>query len=95
MSRMESGENMINVVQLYRLARAYELPISWFFEEFDEPPDERERIRAILQKEPGAWSAASCDEREAGLLAIWRALPDDEHRRRLLNLMELLVHARP
>lgn len=95
LSRLENGEYMINIVQLYRLARAYNLPVSWFFEDFDEPPSEVERIRSILQKEPGPRISASQEEKEAGLLAIWRALPDEEHRERLLNLMELLVHGKP
>lgn len=93
--RQERGEAKLNVVQLFRLARLYETPFSWFFNNFEVPPSDNERIRAILENNPADWSPATDEEKEQALHAVWDSLPDEEHREWLLNLVEVLVYSRP
>ena len=93
--RQERGEAKLNIVQLFRLARLYEVPFTWFFHHFENPPSENERIRAILNRAPGDWSPATGDEKEQAIQSIWESMPDEEHRDWLLNLLEVLVYSRP
>jgi len=93
--RQERGEAKLNIVQLFRLARLYEVPFSWFFNDFEAPPSENERIRAVIERAPGEWSPATTEEKAQALLAVWESLPGEEHREWLLNLLEMLIYSKP
>ncbi|GAB6039928.1 hypothetical protein [Endothiovibrio diazotrophicus] len=45
----------------------------------------------------GRWPPATKrvrEEKEAALMALWRALPSESHRNRLLSLLEVLVYSK-
>ena len=90
--RLEQGKSRFSTLQLYLIAKACNTPVSYFFTTYDQPPEEAQRIRDVLLKEPMDWDPATRDEKEAALMAIWRALPSEQHRNRLLNLFEILVY---
>ena len=69
--------------------------MSYFFTTYEEPPEETRRIRDILLRQPMDWDPAPREEKEAALMAIWRALPGEKHRDRLLNLLEVLAYSKP
>ncbi|GAB6040160.1 hypothetical protein JCM17961_08340 [Endothiovibrio diazotrophicus] len=91
MSRLELGQYKVSVEQLYRLARAYALPVSFFLQGVPEDDDELERQRLLLKSDPRNWKPGAADEEEAALLALWRALESGEQREHLLGLLESLV----
>lgn len=93
--RLERGEQRFSAVHLYLLARACNVPVSYFFTTYEEPPEETQRIHDILLKTPMEWDPAPREEKEAALMALWRALPGETHRNRLLNLLEVLVYPKP
>ncbi|GAB6039926.1 helix-turn-helix domain-containing protein [Endothiovibrio diazotrophicus] len=92
--RQERGESRFSVTQLYLLARACNVPVSYFFTTYESPPDEARRIHDVLLRQPMEWDPAPREEKEAALMALWRALPSESHRNRLLNLLEVLVYAK-
>jgi transcriptional regulator with XRE-family HTH domain len=77
MSRFELGHNRLSASQLYRLARAYDRPISWFYEGFAEDDAELRRLRNVIREGRTQWAVATHDEREAALLRAWRRIDDD------------------
>lgn len=93
--RLEQGKSRFSTLQLYTIARACNVPVSYFFTTYEEPPEETQRIHDILLKQPMDWDPATRDEKEASLMALWRALPGENHRNRLLNLLEVLVYSKP
>ena len=91
MSRLELGQYRVTVEQLFRVARGHGLPISYFLQDAPEDPEELERQRVILKSDPRNWQPGSAEEREAALLALWRALESEEQKGHLLGLLESLV----
>jgi transcriptional regulator with XRE-family HTH domain len=92
MSRFELGHNRLSASQLYRLARAYDRPISWFYEGFVEDGTELRRLRNVIREERTQWSVATDDEREAALLRAWSRV-DDAVRPAVIVMLEALSRA--
>jgi transcriptional regulator with XRE-family HTH domain len=92
MSRFELGRNRLAAGQLYRLARAYGKPVSWFYEGFVEDEAELGRLRNIIREERAEWSPTTRDEREAVLLHAWRRVADDA-RQAVIVLLEAMIRA--
>ncbi len=87
-SRYELGRNRLSAAQLYRLARGLDVPLSWFFQGFEENPDELGRLEIALKDDRGAWHVETTAETEQALMDAWHALPTDLQRRRVLALLE-------
>lgn len=87
-SRYELGRNRLSAAQLYRLARGLDVPVAWFFRDYDEDHAELQRLRVALREDRGEWHTETPAEEEQALLLAWRALPGSLQRKRLIALIE-------
>lgn len=87
-SRYELGMNRLGVSQLYRLARGLNVPISWFFQGFEEDSDELKRLKVALKEDKTAWHVETKPETKEALFNAWESLPTDLQRERMILLME-------
>lgn len=90
-SRYELGKNRLSAVQLFRLARGLDVPVSWFFEGFKESGDELIRVRNVIGGNRADWQAATEEDLAQTLIAHWRALPNDRLRKKVVDLVETLA----
>ena len=84
-SRYENGHNKLSATQLYRIAEALGVPISWFFMDFGQSGD----IRSIAEKPP-SYKNALINEELAMVNRLWVRL-NTEQRAALLRLMDTFV----
>ncbi|HEB63701.1 MAG TPA: helix-turn-helix domain-containing protein [Gammaproteobacteria bacterium] len=89
-SRYELGHNRLSAAQLYRLARGLNVPLSWFFQGFEEKADELGRLEVALKEDRGTWHVETAAETEQALMDAWHALPTDLQRQRVLALLEAI-----
>ncbi|CAO3442774.1 hypothetical protein [Azospirillum argentinense] len=87
--KYERGSNRISAGTLYRLGQVLDVPVSFFFDCYDNPP-------APATKTPGADDArisdSSISRREARMLRLWRAAPDSVGDELLSLLSSLSPH---
>ena len=87
-SRYENGQNKLAAVQLYRLACALGVPISWFFLDYL-PTDNDDSLQCLA--EPGSQYEASVIADQLDIIrAQWSHLPT-EKRTALLRMMDALL----
>jgi transcriptional regulator with XRE-family HTH domain len=90
MSRLEHGQSRMNVVQLYQLARGFDVPFSWFVEDFVDDADERRWQETMVREERGAWSVSSPQDQQARLLALWDML-EPRAKQKIIGLLEAMA----
>lgn len=88
MSRYELGKQKLTADQLFRLGRGLDVPIAWFFQAFEEDPQELQRLQVALHEECSAYLAATDKDKEQAMLSAWRALPTPVQRERVLAMLE-------
>ena len=93
-SRYERGHHRLSAGQLYRLARGFDVPVSWFYEGYQETQEELDRLRLAVREERSQWRPATQSEQEQALLVAWRALPGAEQREAVQGLMEAFAMRR-
>src|SRR5690606_14136006 len=84
-SRYENGHNKLSATQLYRIAEALGVPISWFYMDFEQSGE----VRSIAEKPP-AYENALIKEELAMVNRLWTRL-NAEQRAALLRLMDTFV----
>ncbi len=82
-SRYENGHNKLSATQLYRIASALGVPVSWFFLDYEE---ESAPINVIAE-EPPAYEKSVIDEELTIVRRLWPRL-NNEQRAALLRLMD-------
>lgn len=88
--KYERGANRIGAGRLYQLARALDVPVSYFFEDLD---DEHYPSASSVQEDAApAYQADPMSQRETLLLVrAYYAIPDPAVRRRMLDLMRSMA----
>lgn len=83
--KYERGANRIGAGRLFQLARALEVPVTYFFEDLDE---EDSGPSAARETPGGTLKADPMSQRETLLLVrAYYSIPDPSVRRRMLELM--------
>ena len=91
-SRYESDQHRVTATALYRLARGLGMPVSWFFEGFEEENiAELGRVRNVVNEERGEWNVSNREDRAQELIALWLALPKESQRNQVISLVEAFV----
>lgn len=70
--KYERGSNRISAGTLYRLGQVLDVPVSFFFDCYDAPEAENR----LNENVPAAVADAGINRREARLLRLWRAAPE-------------------
>lgn len=70
--KYERGSNRISAGTLYRLGQVLDVPVSFFFDCYDDPHSPPRRVRS---EDSDAASESIISRREARLLRLWRAAP--------------------
>ena len=88
--KYERGANRIGAGRLYQLARALEVPVTYFFEELDD--SNYSNAAAVNEPQAPAYQADPMTQRETLLLVrAYYAIPDPAVRRRMLDLMRSMA----
>jgi len=93
--KYERGANRIGAGRLYELARALDVPVTYFFEDLD---DSSPNVQATTEgANGGAYQGDPMSQRETLLLVrAYYAIPEAGVRRRMLDLMRSMgEHATP
>ncbi|MBL3591509.1 MAG: helix-turn-helix transcriptional regulator [gamma proteobacterium endosymbiont of Lamellibrachia anaximandri] len=90
-ARYESGQHRISAVSLYRLARAMDIPLSWFFSKFEEQPDELRLLENMVGEPRGSWQPTGKDEQVHLLVSFWKRLPTEQQKNQILGLLESML----
>jgi transcriptional regulator with XRE-family HTH domain len=85
-SRYELGQNRLSAAQVYHLARGLDVPVAWFFREFEESDEERQSGQVWGVSEH--WEPETQADKQRALLTAWEALPTDIQRERVLAMLE-------
>ena len=92
--KYERGANRIGAGRLFQLARALEVPVTYFFEDLDD-----EGVSAgngVKDAAAGAYSNDPMNQRETLLLIrAYYGIPDPSVRRRMLDLMRSMGMCEP
>lgn len=70
--KYERGSNRISAGTLYRLSQVLGVPVSFFFDSYDDPHAQSGAVAAALPEGDGD---GAISRREARLLRLWRAAP--------------------
>lgn len=70
--KYERGSNRISAGTLYRLGQVLDVPVSFFFDCYDDPNGARPSLRG---DDPAMMADGQISRREARLLRLWRAAP--------------------
>ena len=87
-SRLEHGKSRINVVQLYQLARGFNIPVSWFFADFKDDPDEVKWLSNMIQEDRSQWQPSNSQDQTEKLLALWSMLENQRLQQGFILLLE-------
>lgn len=87
-SRLERAENHMTAAQLYKFARGLNVNVSWFYEGYEESPEEIARMQALIDEDRSDWSPETSQELDEALLTAWKALDSRDQRKRLLAMIE-------
>lgn len=92
-SRLEHGKSRLNVVQLFQLARGFNVPISWFFEEFQDSPEEIQWVGNMVREDRRVWQPVNAEDDAQKLLALWMMLKNPAIQKQIIQLLEAMVTA--
>lgn len=87
-SRYELGQHRLSAAQLFRLARALSVPVSWFFLGFEEDDSEIKRLQLVMQEQRGEWRLHTREDEQKLLLDAWRGLANEKQRSAVLQLLD-------
>ncbi len=88
--KYERGANRIGAGRLYQLARALDVPVTYFFEEMEDAA--HSAGQSVHEGAPSAYQADPMTQRETLLLVrAYYAIPDPAVRRRMLDLMRSMA----
>ena len=87
-SRLERAKNNLTAVQLFRFARGLDVNVSWFYEKFEDDPEELERLKTVIGENRADWSPSTSKELDDALLTAWNALPSKSKKEKVLALLE-------
>ena len=88
--KYERGANRIGAGRLYQLARALDVPVTYFFEEMEDAA--HPAGQSVHEDTPSAYQADPMTQRETLLLVrAYYAIPDPAVRRRMLDLMRSMA----
>jgi len=88
--KYERGANRIGAGRLYQLARALDVPVTYFFEDLDDA--HYPAAGNVHEKAAPAYQADPMSQRETLLLVrAYYAIPDPAVRRRMLDLMRSMA----
>ncbi len=89
--KYERGTNRISAGTLYRLGQVLDVPVSFFFDCYDDPQPSAANAAAL---DDARISVSSISRREARMLRLWRAAPDSVSDELLSLLSSLSPHLR-
>ena len=88
--KYERGANRIGAGRLYELARALEVPVTFFFDEMGD--GQQDVTGGVAEDAPSPYQADPMTQRETLLLVrAYYAIPDTAVRRRMLDLMRSMA----
>lgn len=87
-SRFEQGQSRLSVLHLYLLARGMDIPVSWFFEGYEDSPEEVAWISTMTHEDRGEWRPSADDDKAEQVMALWRMLPSKRQRDQILRMLE-------
>lgn len=90
MSRLERGENRLSIVQLYQLSRGFNVPVSWFFEGFEDDADEVAWLGNMVGGDRSLWTASIAGDSTEKMLALWSMMPNHQMQKKAIRLLELM-----
>lgn len=90
-SRLEHGKSRLNVLQLYQLARGFNEPISWFFEGFQDSPEEIQWVGNMVREDRYIWQPVNSKDEAQKLLALWMMLQSPKVQKQIIQLLEAMV----
>jgi len=90
-SRLEHGKSRLNVLQLYQLARGFNVPISWFYDDFKDEEDEIKWIGNMVREDRSQWLVSNQHDQTQKLLALWAMVDNQKLQVRVINLLEAVV----
>lgn len=85
--KYERGSNRISAGTLYRLSQVLDVPVSYFFDSYDDP-----RAAASPRTGKAAGGGGEISRREARLLRLWRSAPSHIAEEMLALLSALSPH---
>lgn len=90
-SRFEKGVHKLNASQLYVVARALGVPLSWFFQHYKDSEQEKNHWSVVLKAayQDVGQTIASDDELKAALLLKWDKLETNQQEA-LLSLLDVM-----
>ena len=89
--KYERGANRIGAGRLYQLARALDVPVTYFFDEMDD--GQYPSTVSVHENAAPAYQADPMAQRETLLLVrAYYAIPDPAVRRRMLDLMRSMAN---
>lgn len=86
--RFEHGQQRLSASQIYQLSRGLDVPISWFFIDYQEESNELIRLQSFINKNVSEWSAQTDEEMEKALISAWRNLSTKKQKESVLNMIE-------
>ncbi|MBC6904314.1 XRE family transcriptional regulator [Saccharophagus sp. K07] len=84
-SRYENGHNKLSATQLYRIACALGVPVSWFYQDFTPSVQVRN-----LAEEPASYEKAQISEGLASVSQLWPRL-NAEQRAAVLRVIDAFL----
>jgi len=90
-SRLEHGKSRLSVVQLYQISRGVDLPLSWFFEGFEDDTDEVKWVSNMVGEDRSQWTAASEEDRVRKMIALWGMVESRKVQRQIIGLLEAVT----
>ncbi len=90
-TRYEPGQHRVSAVSLYRLARAMDIPLSWFFDKFEEHPDELGLLENMVGESRENWRPDGEGDQVNLLISLWKRLPIEQQKKQILGLLESMV----
>lgn len=90
-SRLEHGKNRMSIVQLYQIARGFNVPMSWFFEGFKDDSDEVKWISTMVREDRSQWVPSNKQDQSKKLLALWNMVDNKKLQLQIIHLLEAII----
>ncbi|MFK5987029.1 MAG: helix-turn-helix transcriptional regulator [Pseudomonadota bacterium] len=90
-SRLEHGKSRMSIVQLYQIARGFNIPISWFFEEFKDDINEVKWVSNMVREDRAQWQPSNKQDQTKKLLALWNMVDNQQLQQQIVHLLEAIT----
>lgn len=87
-SRFEQGQNRLSSLQLYQVARGLDIPVSWFYEGFEDASDEVAWVSTMVHEDRSRWLPTSKNDQAVQVAMLWKMLPTQRQREQVVRLLE-------